>query len=290
MVVPFELRKTINRIDQLLIELQTKHFPYKHDQRDHGRGKRGGGISGGVTKGKTTEEMWRNRDGSWKKERQKLHDEIVASYFKGKTPVENPTAYLMGGGTASGKSSIRNAGLVNLPKNMVMVDSDDIKDMLPEYQQMLKAKDSRAAGLAHDESSYLSKRIIAEASAKGYNVGLDGTGNSTIDSLKGKVARLKKGGQTLKANYVTLDVEKAIIRENIRAKKRGRKVAESVIRRTHKGASLAGVAGAKIGLFDEVNFWDNNGSEPVLIARGKGKNLEVLDQKKWKKFVAKGKS
>jgi hypothetical protein len=70
--------------------------------------------------------------GKWSPERQRLHDAIVRQHLEGVTAVEEPRVMVMGGGTASGKSSM----LRKLPeiKNHVKVDPDHIKSLLPEFQ------------------------------------------------------------------------------------------------------------------------------------------------------------
>ena len=73
-----------------------KHLSGQHDQSTHGRrGFHGKPIN---SEGKDTMEQFRNVDGSWTKERQKLHKQIKDKFFEGMSPVKNPVSYLMGGG------------------------------------------------------------------------------------------------------------------------------------------------------------------------------------------------
>src|SRR5690606_32553272 len=92
--------------------------------------------------GKDTFSQYRKPDGSWTPERAALHDKIVKDVLSKATPVKNGKAVgvLMGGGPASGKSSAINSGKVQLEKNVVHIDSDEIKKSIPEYQQMSKSK------------------------------------------------------------------------------------------------------------------------------------------------------
>lgn len=239
--------------------------------------------------GADTLQQYRKPDGSWTKERQALHDEIVADVLSRSTPVSNPRSFMMGGGPASGKSVAIRSGNVTIPKNHVAIDSDELKNSIPEYKAMTKKKDPRAAAFAHEESSYLSKRIMKEASEKGYNILLDGTGDSSLESLSKKAATLKKNGKKLTANYVTVDTEVAVSRNKARAEKTGRLVPEAFVRNTHKNISKIVPEAVKRGLFDEFNLYDTNKSgDARLVASAKGTKLRIHDQELWDRFLRKG--
>ena len=219
-------------------------------------------------------------------ERQALHKQIIDSHFEGKTPVKEPIAYVLGGGPASGKSSIIKAGHVKPDENTVHVDADAIKGMLPEYQTMVKAKDAAAAAYAHEESSFVAKEIQDKGSKGSYNTLLDGTGNSTLDSLTGKIKKMKAAGQKVVGAYVTVPTEVAIERNRERAKKTGRLPPESMLRACHKSVSAVLPKAIEDGLFDEVQLFDtSNGVKQVASAKG-GK-MQIHDQGLWNTFKAK---
>ena len=101
------------------------------------------------------------QDGQWTPARQKLHGQINQK-LRGHVPAAPPgeKSYLMmGGGPASGKSSVIQAGLVKLPEHHVMIDSDAIKGELPEYRALIDSRDDRAASYAHEESSHIGKIV-----------------------------------------------------------------------------------------------------------------------------------
>ena len=202
------------------------------------------------------------KNGKWSKERSELHDKIVEKYVGGKSPVNSPTAYFMGGGTASGKSSVIRSGMVTIPENRIEIDPDALKAELPEYQNMIEAGDDSAAAFVHEESSYLSKRIAAVSFA----------------------------GQKVVATYVTIPTEVAVERAKKRAERSGRAVPDSVIRSIHSAVSDVVPKAVKAGLFDELEVYDNNvkqGENPRLIARAKGKKLDIVDEQLWDEFVGK---
>ncbi len=240
--------------------------------------------------GKSTIERFKKDDGTWTKERQALHNKIIDEHFEGKSPVKNPNSYMLGGGPASGKSTVLDAGLVKIPKNIVMIDSDGIKDSLPEYTAMLKAKNKGAASFVHEESSHISKRIMSRALEEKHNVVLDGTGDSSLKSLRKKSIKLRAGGRKVNADYMTIKTDLSVKIADIRGEKTGRFVPESVVRGIHSSVSRVVPQAIDEGLYDNLNVWDNNiKGKPVLIASAKGKKLTVHDKDKWEEFLAKGK-
>lgn len=230
-----------------------------------------------------TQEAYMHPDGTWTRERKALHDELKKELFRGKTPVRNPVAYVMGGGPAAGKSTIIKK--LQLPENLVMIAADEMKEKLPEYEK----GNPRSAGFVHEESSTWAKRMQREASEGGYNTLLDGTGDSEIHVLRNRIDAMKKQGQRVVAHYVTVDIDTAIARSMERARKTGRYMPESVLRATHSGVSRTVPLAIKEGLFDEFTLWDSSGEGGhVKVATARGKELKVHQEKLWKKFLDKG--
>lgn len=227
-----------------------------------------------------------SKNGKYTPERKKLHDEIAKRMFDKVEPAENPVFVIMGGGPASGKSTLIREGYFD-DSNMVTVNSDDIKKDFPEYQKGSKLQSKVIASYVHEESSELSKNIMRQGRDKSVNVVLDGTGDSTIEKLKEKITAMKKGGMKSVAQYVTVDTEEAVRRNNERYEKTGRYVPEAVVRKTHAAVANTLKEAIDEGLFDEFTLWDTN-DKTKKIAEGAGKELNVLDQKAWDKFVAKG--
>ena len=236
--------------------------------------------------GKDTEQMYRGADGHYTKERQVYQQEIIDKAIAGKTPVEKPTAYLMGGGPASGKSEILKSGELAIDPNHIEANADRVKGDLAEYQKAMAEKDPKGAGFVHEESSHITKEILKEGISGKYNTVLDGTGDSDFDKLVSKVELMKSNGHVVEANYVTVDVETAVQRNIERAEKTGRYVSEKVLRETYKSLSNVVPKALALGIYDKFNMWDNNGRPPVKIASAEGKNLVIHDQKKWDRFLA----
>jgi hypothetical protein len=107
---------------------------------------------------KDTLEKYTRADGTLTPERAALHKQIINGILAGHKPQEHSVATFFGGGPTAGKSTALKATL----EDTAHIDSDEIKARLPEYQQMLDAKDPRAAAFVHEESSALGKQAVAE--------------------------------------------------------------------------------------------------------------------------------
>lgn len=239
-----------------------------------------------------TMQMHTTPDGRWTPAREQLHDRIVIDSLSKATPVpegQQPVTFIMGGGPASGKSTVIKRGLVKTPDNIVAVDSDAIKGLLPEYQQMVARGDTTAAAFAHEESSYLAKRITSEAAITRRNVLLDGTGDSSIDNLQSKVEMMRAGGQRVIGNYVSLDTDLAVELSEARAAATGRRVPIQYIRDVHASISRTLPEAIDRKLFDEVRLFDTNlENNPRLVLEQIDGKVTIHDRKLWRDFLRKG--
>lgn len=230
-------------------------------------------------------EMHTDKDtGGFTAKRKALHDKIVNGLLAGHQAKAKPVATFLGGGPASGKSTV-----MKDTEGKLVIDADGMKAKLPEYQKMVKGKDKRAASFAHEESSHLANRAMNEAAERKLDFTLDGTGDSGYAKLAKKVAAARKNGHQIAAKYVTVDTDEAVNRAMKRAAKTGRMVPESTIRATHAAVSRTFKDAIDHDLFDTAELWDNNGREPKLIGRKlAGGPFQVHDREAWEKFLAKG--
>ena len=227
---------------------------------------------------------YRRPDGSWEPGRQALHDQIVAAALDGHQREAHPVATFLGGGTASGKSTVLPAGT----RSDVHIDSDAIKSHLPEYRDMTAARDPQAAAYAHEESSYLAKRIKSGAEEHGYSYTLDGTGDASYTKMRSKIDAARAAGHQVSGKYVSVDTEEAIRRAEKRAQLTGRAVPPTVIRELHAGVSDVFRQLIANNDFDVAELYDNNGPGPVLIGRKQqGGSWALHDAKAWRRFLAK---
>ena len=222
-------------------------------------------------------ERYLQPDGTLTPEREALHRAIIDKVLSGKIPVDGQAVFrMLGGGPASGKSSVVKAGCVDEmdEQSTIGIDSDSLKEELPGYEDMA-AVSPDAAAYYHEESSALAKRIMQIAFKENYNVTLDGTGNGSVESVRRKIAQARQAGHRVTAVYVTVDIDTAIERnkqryDNMRARGLNpRKVPARIVASIHKGVSA--IFPQVAADFDEVELYDNSGpkgSKPVLIARG----------------------
>lgn len=230
----------------------------------------------------------RNSNGSpiFTPERQALHDKIVNDNLMGIKSSQEPTFTMLGGGPASGKTtelgSIAGVG----SRGSATVNPDAIKELLPEYNKMLAAKNAEAAAFVHEESSYIAKRVQAAGFERKIDMVLDGTGDGGDSSLLLKINNAKENGYTVRGVYATITVDEAIIRSTSRAVKSGREVPIEVIAVTHARVSKAFPTAAKY--MDQVDLYDTTvRNTPRIIAKGEGGILRVLDEGSYEEFLRK---
>lgn len=227
------------------------------------------------------------KSGEYTKERQEFHKDTIKKYINengGSTKLG--TSYFLGGAPATGKSSILNSGDVVLPKGILVIDSDHLKQkFIPEYDKMVKDGVVKSASKVHEESSMLSKQIVATCAKNGYDIVNDGVGDGSYESVEKKVLEQRQAGKRVVANYVTTSVNTSLQREKLRAEKSGRKVPETYVRNMHSEISKLVPKMAEKKLFDELKLYDNNGSSPKLIFSQIGDKITIHDKQKYDSFL-----
>jgi hypothetical protein len=242
------------------------------------------------------------------KRRDKLHASIVAKLLDAVPPSRNkpPVVYFMGGGTAVGKTTFRKRQDSGIPgkSRAITIDSDTIKEHLPEYAAAMKRFKAGNAGpedhlitsVVHEESSDVAAR--ASRNAVDLNVPrdivYDGTGDSTPESLRKKVDGLRKRGHVVKATYLTRPLEEAHRNAHVRGEKSGRRVNPKYIDQIH--AAVSRTFQSEWSYFDDCELWDmtdvsdTSTKKPVLVARKNKKTgqLDIFDRALWEAFVKKG--
>ena len=267
-----------------------------HDQQSHGNWAAGRGTKGSLSdsqirefkKGSAEQHLVSDGKGGlrFSDERQALHDQIVSEALAGVPSSNNPVFYMLGGGPASGKSSLIERGDVALPsvqnREAVLVNADDYKLKLPEYKQKPATE---AANFTHEESSYIAKRIQSEALANNQNIVLDGTGDSSYDKANKKVQDAKNAGYKVNGYYATVSIPEALRRNEVRAQQTGRMVIPSVVIETH--ASVSRVFPRLSAQFDSVKLFDTTSQVRLIADRTTGKPLNIVSQPLYNDFLAK---
>lgn len=225
-------------------------------------------------------------------ERQALHEAIVAKHLEGTTPVEHPVATFLGGGMASGKSTILEQEKIG-GENTVQIDADKIREDLPEYRET-KMSDPMAATFVHEEASDITKLLMRRAADTKRNMLIDGGGDSSVEKLAQKANALRSAGHEVHGTYVSLPTDIAMQNMLRRAAITNRYVPETVLRTMHRQVSRVFPAAVQAGVFDTVQLFDtelfeNGRAQPRLVMRGrKTGEIEVVNTELWQKFLAKG--
>jgi hypothetical protein len=144
--------------------------------------------------------------GGYTAERLKLHKRILDHLFKDAhqyVAEGQPEMTILGGRGGSGKSNfdIRRNPKVGVydSKNTLVLDSDRIKELLPEYTPS-------TAAVVHAESSHILHRAASRARAMKMNVALDVTMRSSVDPW---ISVFKEDGYKVNAAYMHRPAHKA---------------------------------------------------------------------------------
>lgn len=225
-------------------------------------------------------------------EREALRDTMVEDHFRDKAPPrklkkgQRPIAYVMGGGGASGKGTLlkrlQKEGII--PDNLVEIDPDAIKTgehgitPIPEYKEMLLRKDSRAAAIAHEESSSVAARVRERATAEKRDFVMDRTLGDPVKAMK----ELKELAKTHDIHLfgVTLDPADAVMRATRRAKGAGRWVPFKNLLKAHRG--FANGFEDYLPLVKKYSLHDNS----IDFKEIANDTLGIVDEKMYNEFVA----
>lgn len=197
---------------------------------------------------------------------------------------EAPDALFMAGGPASGKTTalLENPELV--PDASVSVDPDAIKELLPEFQQLLAMKDRYAASAVHLESGDIAARLAAEVEALGLNVVIDGTGDSEPMDFIRQLQRKQDAGYDVGVLYATTSTDEAIARAIKRAeKKNGRFVPVPAIREQHAKVSINFEHVRALPWLEHLDVFDDEGH----IGEMRNGKFFAIDEKRMRVFQAK---
>lgn len=247
--------------------------------------------------GKSTEDLHKV-DGKWTTERARLHEQIIASHFAGKdtVPVRSKMAFFTAGGGASGKSAAtflvdgKEVSLKELDQrpDVVAIDPDRIKMMLPEYKELRDKGDPYAASGVHEESSALAKAVTAEAQRRGLSILVDTTGSSR--SFVGKLKDAQKQGYAVQVTMFSIPTNEAIMRSLSRGERSGRYVSINPLKAAHAGSSRELANWKNDPAVSSWRVYDNSAASPALVAKGGGgESSFVYDSATFDAILAKAK-
>lgn len=227
-----------------------------------------------------TQHGWR-----YTKEREKLHEAIIEAYLAGHKPHEDKAMLFTAGGAGSGKTTALEVLDDIEPEDAVLIDPDDIKPLIPEYEKLLRESDPRAVTLVHDESIDIATKLLKRVTEGGYNATMDGTGASPL--FVGRINAALNAGYEVKVAYFNTDVETALVRIEERKKKTGRAVNRHVAWDMHRNASRIFHDVYELGV--AMDMYDTTGKVPVHFMHAEaGSDSEILDQQLFDAFLKKG--
>lgn len=205
-------------------------------------------------------------------ERHALHEKIIGDALatgSNVTVTPPPSFTMLGGGAASGKSTVLNV-------TGLKVDPDAIKAQLPEYHP------KTGVAFTHEESSYLAKQITSRGLAARYDVTVDGVG-SNVESVAAKIAEARSHGYRVEGVYVTTSVSDALGRN----RSRQRTVPQAILRHGH--AQVSANFERLAPLYDSISLTENppNRGPLVTVARTVNGSLVIEDKAAWRRFQAK---
>ena len=251
-------------------------------------------IKEAIDKEATTEDILKNKNGKWDRDRQKMHDQIIEDYLQGEK-VDADSVYMLGGAPANGKSSVVDSGKLPHPKGALIIDPDKIKGMIPEYKRMIESGNpdlvKAAANFVHEESSYLGKAIQEKAMRGNYGTIIDGVNDGSFEKVAKKIKKIREqsGGKPIRADYVSLDSDLSIKLAKIRSAKTGREVPLDYVSDMNREVSKLVPDLIENDTFDELYLWDTNvQGEPRLILTHINGKTTISDRKLYEDFLKKG--
>lgn len=219
--------------------------------------------------------------------REQLINGIIENYldeYRGRDNEEQKLAIFIGGGSGSGKSTFRQ-WLIDTEdlSNLLVIDSDILKELIPEYSAISTEFPETAAGIVHEESSEMATKLFEEALKEKINFIFDATMKNT-EKYEDFFSRLKSNGFKIDLIITTVSVETAKSRNKKRFEelknrnKITRLVPDEVVEESHKK-----VVESFKKLKDLVDNWqiiDNEGTSKVIAVKG-----EVYDERLYQKFI-----
>lgn len=220
------------------------------------------------------------------KERYSLHQRIVSMIERPDSSPKKghkPIAVLIGGGTASGKTTMRKRMIEKeLHSKLIrttVVDFDEIKEYIPEYSVYKKIDANQAATLVHKESCDIGVLLLKKLIKDRKNFIFEGTMARTR-RYKSLVNQLRKHGYDILVYVADVPILVAKKRADERARLTGRKIPHKVIENTHKLVPRTFLEIKDV--VDRYRIYDNQNGF-VLIASN-----SFIDRRKYSVFLKKG--
>ncbi|MFU1996713.1 zeta toxin family protein [Priestia megaterium] len=228
-------------------------------------------------------------DGDYIEERKALHEVIINKILKETERKDLPEAFLLGGGAASGKSTVRDEIILaehDEKEDFTNIDSDEIKKYIPEFSKILLIDMDKAAVIVHDESSDIAEKILNQCIERKQHLIYDGT-MKNLEKYEALIKELRQNGYKINGVMVNLPLDLAIERAEIRASIENRVVPLSIIKESHM--EVPDTFYKIKEQLDNYAVYDNSGEFPELVAFKEKNDKEemVIDKEKYAEFFLK---
>ena len=239
----------------------------------------------------STKNAYRLQNGEYIPNRVKnVHDKIINEILNSADipPIDKkPIAFLYGGGSASGKTTVINSQIKPLIEKTGLkfanIDVDEIGKQLPEFESFFKQNSINASSRTHMESVYIRDRTVNELIKRRKCFQLDGVMRKP-QRYKDIITQLKKNGYEIHLVGITIPTSEAIKRAKLRA---DRNVEENILKQGHKSFANTWIELCKESGVDSFCLYDNSqpfGKPPTLIMDKNG----IYDGNLYKQFLEKG--
>ena len=195
-------------------------------------------------------------------ERWELRDQIAQNLYNEKTDAvdvkQDGEAWIVLGLPGAGKNTSV-ADPLAAKHGAVMIDSDDVKKLIPEYA------DGVGANAVHEEASdIILPAVLAQAVHNNDNIVMPRVGKS-VDSLRPEIEALKKAGYKVNIVHVAVQPEKAIKRAITRWHRSGRLVSVGYMKSVDGNPKRTYETLKASQLVDSYQEWDNNGDNVPAV-------------------------
>ncbi|MCW9718872.1 zeta toxin family protein [Avibacterium sp. 21-599] len=212
------------------------------------------------------------------------YQEEISTFEQLSSDSNDSIAVFVGGGSCSGKSTIRRDLIESFDNALIVVDSDHLKEIIPEYNELFLSYGFKTASIVHNESSHMAKLLTDKIIKECNNFLYDGTLKNT-EKYEILFSLLRKHHYKISLHIVDCDIELAIRRNKARALKESRVVPDKIIRESHQ--KIANSFLVLKNLVDEWVLYNTNGEAPIIIAAS---GTKIKEESLYQAFLAKGKN
>lgn len=227
--------------------------------------------------GKQTNEIYKDANGNYTPERQALHERIIQKILGSGPGAEGqPRVIYLGGGAASGKTEAVLKSLREQYPDAVIIDPDEIKQQLPEWNTLKQSDPLRGAFRLHEESSDIGNEAIARAAETRRNIIVDkvnGNGPKVIKEME----NFRNRGYQVDARYADRDVAGALQSMVSRFRSKGRWVPPYILDANHAEAARAFHQVAPTADYSSLHM-ARGGPHQLVYENGKVYNNELYNE------------